>query len=180
MKKGIVYFYSNTNNNRYLANKIAKELEFDIEEIKPRCKFMPYLIFSTLTRVSLGIKPIKNRPNKYENIVVCGPIWMGSFISPLRDFVKKNKKGIKKLFFITCCGSSHEEKNSKFGYAGVFKQVKNIMGKNFVDAQALPISLVFDKKQKKNSQEVMKTKLSDENFKGEIKNQFSEFIKKIK
>ena len=34
--KTIVYYYSHKGNNRYLANKIAKDLNCTIEEIKPR------------------------------------------------------------------------------------------------------------------------------------------------
>ena len=66
--KKIVYYYSKTGNNKYIANKIAKELNCEIEEIQPRINLK-------LINLS-GIKPLKSNPEDYDLVILCGPIWM--------------------------------------------------------------------------------------------------------
>lgn len=106
MKKTIVVYYSRKGSNKYLAQKIAKSLGCDIEEIRPRLNvFLLYLM-----NMHLGIKPLKYEINEYEKVILCGPIWMGKFIPPLRSFVKKYDSKISKLIFVTCCGSTDAQK----------------------------------------------------------------------
>jgi menaquinone-dependent protoporphyrinogen IX oxidase len=122
---------------------------------------------------------LRHNLEEYERIILCGPIWMGNFISPLRGFINKYKKLIKKLYFVTCCGSSYEVKDDKFGHATVFKLVKDILNDRLVLCQAFPIGLVLPEDKKKDSDLIMKTRLSDDNFTGEIQKQFDEFIKVV-
>ncbi|MCF8358049.1 MAG: hypothetical protein K9H26_04770 [Prolixibacteraceae bacterium] len=176
MKKFLVVYYSRTGNNEYLAKKIAGELKCDIEKIKPRLK--SFIFF--LLKISLGIQKIKHDIAGYENIILCGPIMMGRFITPLHDFFKKYRKSINKIYFVTCCGSSFDLRDDKFGHATVFKRVKEITGNKLVHCEALPICLVVPDDKKEDGDAVMKTRLSDENFEGEIEERFNRLIDKIK
>ena len=63
----------------------------------------------------------------YDRVILCGPIWMGRLIPPLRTFLLKYKHIIRQLYFVTCCGSSDAKKDEKFGHALVFREVENIM-----------------------------------------------------
>jgi flavodoxin len=174
MNKAIVVYYSRKGSNKYLAQKIAESIGCDIEEIKPRLNvFLLYLM-----NMHLGIKPLKHNINEYEKVILCGPIWMGKFIPPLRSFVKKYDSKISKLIFVTCCGSTDAQKNEKYGHGLVFEEVKSTLNGKCVLCQAFPIGIVMPEGKKEDSDAFMKTHLNDENFKGEIQERFDAFIKK--
>jgi len=175
----IVVYYSNTGNNRYLAKKIAEDIQCEILEISPRVKTLYGLIISSLLKVSFGIHTIKKNMQDYDIVILCGPIWMGQFISPLSDFLKKYGNDIKKLYFASCCGSGSTSSETKFGYSKVFQQVNNLMYGKLALAEAFSIELITPEDMKGKDEETMKLRLSDENFKGEILKKYSEFINKI-
>lgn len=173
--KTIVVYYSRKGSNRYLAAKIAANLKCDIEEIRPRLNF--FLLF--LMNVQPGIWPLKNRIEEYERVILCGPIWMGRFIPPLHGFIKKYTHKINKLVFVTCCGSTYEKKDEKFGHGLVFREIKRMLNDKCILCRAFPIVLVMPDDKKEDSDAFMKTHLNDENFKGEIEVQFKEFLKNL-
>lgn len=171
----IVVYYSNKGSNEFLANKISKALSCEIEEIKPRLNFF----FLFLMNIHLGIKSLKKNIKNYDRVILCGPIWMGKFIPPLRSFVKKYFDDINQLVFVTCCGSTYKNKDEKFGHGLVFKEIEEILGDKCVLCQAFPVGLVLPDDQKEDPDAFMKTHLNDENFKGEIQGKYEEFLKKI-
>lgn len=175
MDKTIVIYYSNTGNNRFLANRIAKRLDCDIEEIKPVINSKPLLLLGT----TLGIKKIRADLSQYEKVILVGPVMVGKFLAPLKAFVSKYKEKIKGLIFVTCCGSSYEIKDQKFGHGLVFNKVREILGDKYLQCAALPITLVIPPDKKDDPQLVMGTRLNDDNFKGEISERFEEFINSI-
>jgi flavodoxin len=179
MKKTIVMYYSNTGSNRYLAEKIADRLGCDIEEINPRPNIFPVLLLLSALKTSWGIKSLKHNLKEYDRIILCGPIWMGKLISPLRGFINKTRQHINQLYFITCCGSGDAVKNDKFGHATVFQIVREILGDKCVHCEAFPIGLVLPEDKQKDGDTIMKTRLSDTNFSGDIETRFDNFIKKI-
>jgi flavodoxin len=130
-------------------------------------------------KIHLGIKPLKNNIKEYDEVILCGPIWMGKFIPPLRSFVKKYNNKLNKLIFVTCCGSTDAKKYEKFGHGLVFQDVKNILKDKCFLCQAFPIGLVLPDDQKEDTKAFMKTHLNDENFKGEIQLIFDNFIRNI-
>lgn len=180
MKKTIVIYYSNTGSNRYLAEKIAQRLDCDIEAIRPRPNLFFILMLLSALKTSWGIKSLNHNPAQYDRIVLCGPIWMGNFISPLRGFINKYRKQIKQLYFVTCCGSSDAVKNDKFGHGTVFQLVKDMLGDTCVLCRAFPIGLVLPEDKQQDSDAIMKTRLSDDNFKGEVQERFEGFIKVVR
>jgi len=173
--KTIVVYYSNKGSNKYLAERISKSLSCEIEEIKPRLNI--FLLF--LMNIHLGIKPLKNNIKEYDKVILCGPIWMGKFIPPLRSFIKKYFFKINKLIFVTCCGSTTAKKDEKFGHGLVFKEVENILKDKCILCQAFPVSLVLPDDKKEDTNAFMKTHLNDENFKGEIQVLYENFIRNV-
>ena len=171
--KTLVVYYSRKGSNKYLAEKVSAFLNCNIEEIKPKLNFFYLMLFG----ISLGIKKMKHNIEDNERIILCGPIWMGKFIVPLKSFLKKYSKKIKKLVFVTCCGSSYAQKDEKYGHGLVFKEVTELLKDKKVECHAFPIVLVFPEDKKDDGQEFLKTHLNDENFKGEIKGRFDEFLK---
>ena len=172
MKKAIVIYYSNKGSNRFLAKKIAEKLNCEIEEIKPRLNVHFLLLFG----VSLGNRNLKNKIAEYDTTILCGPIWMGKFVAPLKAFVNKHKNDINKLVFVSCCGSSFEIKDKKFGHGLVFKEVKEILNDKCIHCEAFPITLIMPDDKKEDPQAVMDTRLTEESFKGEIRERFNAFI----
>ena len=175
MMKTIVIYYSNKGSNKYLAEKIAKSLTCEIEEIKPRLNVFLFMLMN----IHLGIKPIKTDIKNYDRVILCGPIWMGKLIPPLRSFIKKYSDSINKLVFVTCCGSTYEKKDEKFGHGFVFKKVESLLEDQCILCQAFPINLVLPDDKKEDTDAFMKIHLNDENFKGEIQERFNDFIKTL-
>lgn len=174
--KSIVVYYSRKGSNKYLAEKISMNLQCEIEAIKPRINSF----FFFLLNIHFGIKPLKIDLNKYDRIILCGPIWMGRFIPPLKSFVKKYQDKINKLVFVTCCGSTYEKKDEKFGHGIVFNQVNEMLNGKCELCQAFPIDLVLPEELKDDSEAFMNTHLNDENFTGEIVEIFDGFMGKLK
>jgi flavodoxin len=173
--KTITVYYSSKGSNKYLAGEISKKLSCDIEEIKPRLNI--FLLF--LMNIHLGIKPLKHNIKEYNTIILCGPVWMGKLIPPLRSFIMKYNNEFKKLIFVTCCGSTYLKRDEKFGHGLVFKEVENILKEKCILCQAFPVGLVLPDDQKEDPDAFMKTHLNDTNFKGEILTEFDNFIKKV-
>ncbi len=171
----MVYFYSHKSSNRFLANKIAHDLNCDIEEIKPQLN--SHLLM--LMGLNFGNRKLKSNVEHYDKIILCGPIWMGKLIIPLKNFIKKHFNKTKKLIFVTCCGSNFEKKNDKFGHNVVFNEVKNITEGKCVHCEAFPVTLVLPDEQKEDPDAFMKTHLNDDNFKGEIVSIYDNFIQRI-
>jgi menaquinone-dependent protoporphyrinogen IX oxidase len=173
--KTIVYYYSNKGSNRYLASKMAGDLKCEMEEIKPRLN--SHLLM--LTGLNFGNRKLKTKVEDYDRVILCGPIWMGKLIVPLKNFVKKYSGEINKLIFVTCCGSSFKDKDDKFGHNLVFKEVKSILKDKCLHCEAFPIGLVLPEDQKEDSDAFMKVHLNDENFNGEIVEIYNAFMQKI-
>jgi flavodoxin len=178
--KSLVVYYSHTGSNRYLAERIARELNADIEAIRPRSDLQAFLLVSSWTGLSRGIKPLEHDISEYDQLILCGPIWTGQLISPLKSFCKSYDAQIDKIHFATCCGSTDQMKDEKFGYGAVFKKVKKLMGSTDMICEAFPIPLVLPEEDRGNDELIMKTRLSDDNFVGEIKERFDGFIRKIR
>ena len=129
--------------------------------------------------IHLGIKPLKHNLKDYDRVILCGPIWMGKFIPPLRSFISKYNDHINKLVFVTCCGSTYKNRDEKFGHGLVFREIERILGDKCLFCQAFPVGLVLPDDKKEDPDAFMKTHLNDENFKGEIQEIYEAFIGKV-
>ncbi|HOJ99961.1 MAG TPA: flavodoxin [Termitinemataceae bacterium] len=170
--KYLVAYYSRTGNNRFVAEKLAADLQADLVEIKPRVNVFLLNIFG----LTLGIKKIAKNIQDYNAVILCGPIWMGQLVAPLREFIKKNQKIIKRLYFVTCCGGGEAEKDSQFGYEGVFKKAANILGSAFAGGTALSTSWLLSDQKEATPENVMEIKLNEHNFQGRIREAYTQFV----
>jgi len=172
----IVYYYSQKGSNKYLANKIASDLKCELEEIKPILNVQLLIMMG----LNFGNRTLKTKVEDYDTVILCGPIWMGKLIVPLKNFVNKHSGKLHKMIFVTCCGSTFEKKDEKFGHNLVFNSVRNLLGKKCIHCEAFPITLVLPNEQKNDSDAFMKTHLNDSNFKGEIIDIYANFIQRLK
>lgn len=175
MKNTLVAYYSHTGNNRFLARQIADNLEADIEEIKPVVN--AHLLL--LGGLGLGIKKLQKNPADYDRVIVCGPVWMGSFIYPLRMFMKKYRNHVKEWLFISCCGSSYKQKDDKYGHEMVFRKIRETFPEMNIQCRALPITMTMPDDQQEDPKAMMETRLTEENFKGLYLEKFNELMREI-
>ncbi len=179
-KNTVVIYYSNKGSNKYLAEKVSHELKCEIEEIKPKCNSFGLLLLFSKLNMGMGIKKIKANLLKYEKVILCGPVWMGSFIYPLRTFLKKYQNKITILHFVTCCGSNDKMKDDRFGYNNVFKEVQNDYGDMIKTCTAFPIPLLLTEDEQKDDQKVMSTRLSNNTVNAFFEQRFENFMVKLK
>jgi flavodoxin len=102
-----VISYSLTGNNKALANVVAKELfseHVEILEEKPR-KMSDNILDMILNRTPV-VKPLPSELEKYEQILLIAPVWMGKAASPLRSFLKYLKKHPKPYAFASISGGA--------------------------------------------------------------------------
>lgn len=175
MKKSIVFYYSHNGSNYYLANKIAKDLDCPIEEIKPAWNVHLLLLFG----LHPGNRKIRSQINSFDRVIIVGPIWMGKVISPLKSFVKKHRNKVDEWVFVTCCGSSYKVKDEKFGHGLVFEKMRELLGEKCIHCEAFPITLVLPDDKKEDGELIMNTRLNEDNFTGEIQERYNKFIAKL-
>jgi menaquinone-dependent protoporphyrinogen IX oxidase len=173
--KTMVYYYSRKGSNRFLAQKIAVDLKCEIEEIIPRLNVHLFMLMG----LNLGNNKLKTKVEDYDRVILCGPIWMGKLIVPLKNFVVKYRQKINKLIFVSCCGSSFKDKDNKFGHNLVFNHVKSLLNQKCAHCEAFPIDLVVPADLKEDSAAFMKVHLNNENFKGDIVSIYDAFISRI-
>ncbi|HEX2959077.1 MAG TPA: hypothetical protein VHO70_19735 [Chitinispirillaceae bacterium] len=177
--KALVVYYSKSGNNAYLAQKISSLINADIERLTPLINVFPIVLFFSMLKSITGIRKLTNDITKYDKVIMCGPIWAGYLCSVLLGFVKKYNTSIQKLYFATSCGSDETQKDSKFGYGRVFKQVQDAAGEKCVHCEAFPISLALPQEKRNDQNAIMKTRLSDENFTGELSLRLERFVNTV-
>jgi flavodoxin len=176
MKKTAVFYYSHNGSNDYLAHRIASDLKCPIEEIEPLWNVQFFLLFG----LHLGNKRISTDLSEIERIILVGPIWMGKVIAPLKSFINKYKNQVDEWVFTTCCGSGFEKKNDKFGHALVFNKIEELLGDQCSHCEAFPVTLVLPEDQREDGKLVMETRLSEDNFEGEILKIYELYLEKLK
>lgn len=174
--KSIVVYFSRGGNNKYLAQKMGKSLQCEVVPIEPRVTVFPLM----LLRFTLGNKKIARNFENYDRVYLVGPIWMGTIVKPLYDFMTKHISKISSLVFVTCCGSNYKMKEEKYGHGLVFQKVKQLIGEKCTHCEAIPITLVLPEGERENGEQVMKTRLNDETFGGEFAGIYDQFIAKMK
>lgn len=170
--KNLVVFYSRKGSNRFLAGRIAQSLSCETTEIHPRINSFFLFLFN----FNPGIWRIRKQLADYDRVILVGPIWMGRFIPPLKSFVTRYGSQVRKLVFVTCCGSTYDKKDEKFGHGHVFRQVETLLDGKCESCQAFPIGLVLPEEHREDDDAFMKTHLNDENFRGEIVEIYDRFI----
>lgn len=176
MKKTLIVYYSKTGNNKFVAEKFSKLIEADLEEIKTVGNNLLLLYIFSWLKISTKIKPLTTDLKEYERVILFSPIWFGSLISPIRGFVKKSKDDIKEFLFITVCGGGEEDKDTKFGYEGVFKEMRGLFPGKEIDCYEISTKGVISENLSSSGQPI----LSEEVFKGKIRERFDEIVEIIK
>jgi flavodoxin len=112
--KTLVLFYSFTGKTKDIAEKKAKELTADIEEIldeKKHSKFGAFLVGcpKSIMRKSWAIKPLAANLDGYEKIVILSPTWAGHPVPPVNAAIEKLPPGKKvEVVMVSSSGSTKD------------------------------------------------------------------------
>lgn len=96
-RKKIVVYYSYTGNTKMIAEKIAKELQCDILELKPKVRYSEDYdevvaeyqdneTAKTTPEIEKNDLPI----NEYDEIILGSPVWWYTIAPVVRTFLKEN------------------------------------------------------------------------------------------
>lgn len=102
--KALIVFYSRSGRTRKVAEKIAKHLDADIEEIKTKKSYKGLLGYwragRDASRKFIPEISTSKDPSKYSLVIMGTPVWAWNICPPVRSYLIKNKfKDV--AFFIT-------------------------------------------------------------------------------
>jgi flavodoxin len=110
--KNLIVFYSRTGTTKKMAEKMAKILKADIDEIVDRKNRKGIIRWLLAGRDAMKKKTteitFKKDPSKYSLVILGTPTWAGLPSPAIRTYLTKNK--FKKLaFFCTMGGKNHSK-----------------------------------------------------------------------
>jgi flavodoxin len=126
--KSIVIFYSMRGTTKKVAERIADVLRCDLEEIRePGARKGPFgFLKSGREAIRKLLPPIcepEKNPEDYDLVVLGTPVWAGTMASPMRSFLEKYGRRIKRAaFFCTAGGSAGKtfrEMETVSGHKGI-------------------------------------------------------------
>ncbi len=116
MNAAIVYF-SLEGNTKYVAEKIAKELDADIIQLIPVKEYPTGKVSkffwggkSATFKEIPKLEAYRFDSQNYDLVLLGTPIWAGTFAPPLRTFIRENKLTGKKVALFACSGGGSAEK----------------------------------------------------------------------
>ena len=121
--KTLIVYYSNTGNNELLALHLHKKLQCEIlkiQELNRRSGFT--IFFDILFNRTPKLKKHNLRLEQYDEFIFVGPVWAGRIASPIRAFMRDEKRFIKSYSLITFCGGGAKEQADK-----IRNELKNIL-----------------------------------------------------
>ena len=105
MGKTLVVYYSFTNNVRTIVGELTKQVSADVVEVQPAEEGLDYAANNYEIGSSLiaairnhpedaesypSIKPVDIDFQKYDNIIVCTPLWWSQMAAPMQSFLFQN------------------------------------------------------------------------------------------
>ena len=117
--KSLVVYYSRTDTTRKLAEKIAGEINADIEEIKPKVNYQGKIGYvrggkDAMSEKIIDLEELKYNPEDYDVVYIGGPVWASKAANPLISYLNQNSfRNIQ--FFLTA---------GKSGFESSFKQME--------------------------------------------------------
>ena len=117
--KSLVVYYSRTDTTRKLAEKIAGEINADIEEIKPKVNYQGKIGYvrggkDAMSEKIIDLEELKYNHEDYDVVYIGGPVWASKAANPLISYLNQNSfRNVK--FFLTA---------GKSGFESSFKQME--------------------------------------------------------
>ena len=112
--KCLVLYYSFSGNTRLIAETVAKELNADLEELKPvkplNASGAGYVMWGLRQLVSQNkppLLPLKHNPDEFDLIVIGTPVWSYTVTPPIRTFLEEHHFTNKKIALFCCHGGNY-------------------------------------------------------------------------
>jgi flavodoxin len=106
----LVVYYSLEGSTRFMAEEIAKDIQADIMELKPKKPYskkglrMAHAALGALLKKKAELEPIDKHVEDYEAILIGTPIWAGNISPPVRTFLTHHHLHGKKIGLFASCG----------------------------------------------------------------------------
>lgn len=180
MKKRLIVYFSKTGNSKFIAEKLANLLDADLREARASMQSIGWMfLFSALGwKIRTNLKPEDLK--EYDELLVIGPIWGGSLISPLKDILMKCRKSGKPTHFAVTCETPEKDREGKYGYDQVLSKGRKLLESQAGQTAAFSASLVADPDTPQSLDPDKKVHFSDENYRGLITDRVLEFVRSIK
>jgi len=109
--KSLVAYYSRSNITKRLAENIAKELNCDIEEIKPKVNYKGKLgyargIKDAASEKIVDLETLSYNPEDYDVVYLGVPVWVSKAANPMISYLKQNEGKFRNVKFFVTAGSS--------------------------------------------------------------------------
>lgn len=160
--KSLIVYYSYTGNNALLARFLADRLgsdHFAIEESDKRTGFTIFL--DVFLKRAPDIKPLDKNLADYKSVILIAPLWAGKFASPMRTFLIKHGRELKKYYFITFAGGNPSVKDQ---LPDIKVELKKLTGKEPLGLYELDIGEMFSPEQRDNPNIISQYKLKNEDL----------------
>lgn len=141
--KALIVYYSRTGTTKKVAEKLQKQLNADIQEIRDtvdRSRAIGYFKSGkdAMQKKLTTLKPTKKSPSDYDLIIIGTPVWAFTISTPVRTYIKEHEKEFQNVaFFCTTGGTgdkrtlSHMQELSKKPIATAAYTTKQVLSKNF-------------------------------------------------
>ncbi len=107
MKKPLILYYSFEGNTRKIAEYLAEKIDSDIEPIVPIKemkvrRFGKYFWGGMMVRMKYKpeLEPIDHNIGGYDTIILCSPIWSGTFAPPILSLLESGQLKNKRIGYI--------------------------------------------------------------------------------
>lgn len=126
MTKILVLYYSRTGFTRTIARQIAGACSADLEPIEDAAEpnhassYVRSAIEAAL-HVATPIQPAQHVPSDYDIVVIGTPVWFRNVASPVRSYLRRNRRQFRRVaFFCSYDGS---------GQAKVLRDLESLCGR---------------------------------------------------
>jgi flavodoxin len=123
----LLNYYSRMGNTRSVALELAGLLRCDVEEIRDtRNRLGKWGWLVANVQATIGgrtvLRPVENRPEDYDLVIVGTPVWNSSLSVPIRTYLEQYSGSFREVaFFLTHGGT---------GRARVFRQMGRAAGRD--------------------------------------------------
>lgn len=179
MKNRLVTYHSGTGNNRFLAERIAKALGADVRPLNPRTKSTGWIYLQSFLKWKAGIRLTPEDLAPYDEVIIMGPVWGGLLIAPLREAIKLAAKLGKPVHFATCCGTSDEDKDGRWGYAQVLAEAEKVGQGRVKSTEAFPLALVLTPEEYADAGTAQGTRLTEDILTDAMRDRLKTFTDRI-
>ena len=119
--KLLVAYYSRTNITKKLAERIAGEINADIEEIIPKVNYQGKIGYvrcgkDAISEKIVDLEDLKHDPADYDVVYIGSPVWASKAANPVISYLKANEGKFKNVKFFMTAGSS--------GFESSFEQME--------------------------------------------------------